>query len=88
MNGPGLPEGQGTASARPRPLRVDQGRVKRDPFPRSPATLRGINDSDRMNKAAKGIVGKRLTYRRTRERSDKSVASAREHPNRHNNNPA
>jgi hypothetical protein len=26
----------------------------------------GVNDDQRMAKAAKGIVGKRLTYRRTR----------------------
>ena len=30
----------------------------------------GVNDSERMNKAAKGIVGKRLTYRRTRRQDE------------------
>ena len=35
----------------------------------------GVNDNDRMAKAAKGIVGKRLTYRRTRrqEREDDAI---------------
>lgn len=35
----------------------------------------GVNDSERMAKAAKGIVGKRLTYRRTRqqERFDDAI---------------
>jgi len=35
-------------------------------FSLQPAHLLGVNDDQRMVKAAKGIVGKRLTYRRTR----------------------
>jgi ISXO2-like transposase domain len=30
----------------------------------------GVDDSERMNKAAKGIVGKRLTYRRTHRQDE------------------
>ena len=31
----------------------------------------GVNDAERMAKAAKGVVGKRLTYRRT-DRAEKT----------------
>jgi len=33
----------------------------------------GVNDAERMAKSVKGIVGKRLTYRRTGEREDEQI---------------
>jgi hypothetical protein len=43
----------------------DERRVARCPCDNQRITL-GVNDDQRMVKATKGLVGKRLTYRRTR----------------------
>jgi transposase-like protein len=53
---------------------VSQQHLKRDlgefDFRYNERQSLGVNDSERMNKAAKGIVGKRLTYRRTRRQEE------------------
>lgn len=36
----------------------------------------GVNDNERMEKAAHGIVGKRLTYRRTRGAEEAAQAGS------------